>query len=177
MNAEEFVARVTRDQSDFLREFLSYLDEQRVSHCVIGGLAVNAYVEPVVSLDLDLVVVADEIEELAAALEGRYKLTRFPHSINVSSSGSDLRVQIQTDPRYQTFIARSAKKNVLGHELRVAAIEDVLQGKIWAYSDPERRPSKRQKDLADIFRLIETHPHLKGTLPADLRTALGRMGG
>lgn len=49
--------------------------------------------------------------------------------------------------------------------MRVADIKDVLQGKIWAYSDKQRRMSKRQKDLADILRLIETFPDLMVQLP------------
>jgi hypothetical protein len=57
----------------------------------------------------------------------------------------------------------------MGYEMRVAAVEDVLQGKIWAYSDEQRRRSKRQKDLADIFRLIETFPYLKDLLPESLK--------
>jgi len=36
----------------------------------------------------------------------------------------------------------------------VASLEDVLKGKIWAYSDEARRKSKRQKDLADMSRII-----------------------
>jgi len=176
MNAEEFVSQITNDHSEFFQELLSLLEDHRVLYCVIGGLAVNAYTEPVVSLDLDLVIVTDKLEELMRILESRFKVTRFPRSINVSSAGSDLRVQIQTDPRYQAFLARSSRKNVLGHELQVAAIEDVLQGKIWAYADPERRPSKRQKDLADILRLIETDLQLKDVLPDDLRSEISRLG-
>ncbi len=53
--------------------------------------------------------------------------------------------------------------------MNVAALEDVLQGKIWAYLDPERRKSKRQKDLADIFRLVETYPHLEELLPESIK--------
>jgi hypothetical protein len=34
--------------------------------------------------------------------------------------------------------------------MKVAALEDVLQDKVWAYLDESRRKSKRQKDLADI---------------------------
>ena len=49
--------------------------------------------------------------------------------------------------------------------MRVASLEDTLRGKIAAFSDPKRRPSKRQKDLADISRLIEAHPALKTNLP------------
>jgi hypothetical protein len=53
--------------------------------------------------------------------------------------------------------------------MKVAIIEDVLKGKIWAYSDEQRRKSKRQKDLADIIRLIETYPHLVDQLPDSIR--------
>jgi hypothetical protein len=63
---------------------------------------------------------------------------------------------------------------VLGYELPVAALEDILQGKLWAYQDTERRPSKRQKDLADILRLAEAHPHLTSLLPDEIKSMLNR---
>ena len=50
--------------------------------------------------------------------------------------------------------------------------EDVLQDKIWAYSDERRRKSKRQKDLADILRLIETYPRLNDLLPEPVKAAI-----
>ena len=53
--------------------------------------------------------------------------------------------------------------------MKVASVEDVLQGKIWAYLDDQRRKSKRQKDLADIVRLIEVYPSLAEQLPAAIR--------
>jgi len=141
----------------------------KVDYCLIGGLAVNAYVEPVVSLDLDLVIATEATENLLKAVKKIFEIEKFPHSIYLSSTKSDLRFQIQTDPRYQPFITRSSLRNVMGYEMRVAAVEDVLQGKIWAYSDEQRRRSKRQKDLADIFRLIETFPYLKDLLPESLK--------
>ena len=45
--------------------------------------------------------------------------------------------------------------------MRVASCEDTLRGKILAYQDPERRASKRQKDLLDIMRLVEAIRNLK----------------
>ena len=169
MNEKDFANRVTNSRSDFLQEFLDILDENQVPFCVIGGLAVNAYAEPVVSLDLDLVVVSERLDELLAILEHRFIVKRHPHSINVSSPHSDLRIQIQTDAGYQAFITRSSRKTVLGYHIPVAALKDVFQGKIWAFSDPTRRPSKRQKDWADIMRLAETSPHLVSLLPNSLR--------
>ncbi len=94
---------------------------------------------------------------------------RFPRRLNVSTVGSDLRVQIQLDSRYQPFLCRATEQRVLDIPMPVAAVEDVLCGKIWAYQDATRRGSKRQKDLADIARLLEAHPRLTPSVPAEIR--------
>jgi len=47
-------------------------------------------------------------------------------------------------------------------------LEDILQGKIWAALDATRRPSKRQKDLADIARLIEAYPQVRQKVPDEI---------
>ena len=57
---------------------------------------------------------------------------------------------------------------LLGYNMKIASLEDVLKGKVWAYSDEERRKSKRQKDLADIMRLIEDYPQLNNLLPENI---------
>ena len=153
--------------------FFSPLDDERVRHTgVVDGQAVNAYVEPVVSLDLDLAVAVGELERLESLLRQHFRIDRFPHSLNVSLVGSDLRVQIQLDPRYDEFVGRASVRDVLGLALPVAAMEDVLQGKIWAAEDESRRPSKRQKDLADIARILERDPQLRSRVPA---TVLDRL--
>ena len=102
-------------------------------------------------------------------IEASFKIERFAHSVNLSSDKSDLRIQLQTDPRYQDFIDRAASQTVLGYQMKVASVEDVLQGKIWAYLDEQRRKSKRQKDLADIIRLIEGDPSLIDRIPDSIR--------
>ena len=88
--------------------------------------------------------------EVEALLSKVFTVRRFQHSLNVSTPGSDLRVQIRTDPRYGAFLAQASLQDVLGLRLPVASIEDVLRGKVWAAQDPSRRRSKRQKDLADV---------------------------
>ena len=52
MKALSFWKAVTLDKSNFLEEVFALLQRQGVNFCVIGGQAVNAYVEPLVSLDL-----------------------------------------------------------------------------------------------------------------------------
>lgn len=169
MTKKEFMNSVINGQEDILQQLLDLLNEMKIDYCVIGGLAVNAYVEPVVSLDLDIVVVAEAIDRLIKAVEKIFNIDKFPHRFNLSSSKSDLRIQLQMDPRYQPFIFRSTIKDVIGYKMKVATVEDILHGKVWAYSDEQRRKSKRQKDLADIFRLVEVYPNLTDLLPESIR--------
>ena len=169
MTKKDFFNTVSHGKEDILQELLHLLSEMRIDHCVIGGLAVNAYVEPVVSLDLDLVIVAESLESFLKSLTKSFRIQRLPHGINLESSKSDLRIQIQTDPRYQEFISRALRKQVLGYKMKVASLMDVLQGKLWAYADESRRKSKRQKDLADIFRLVEAYPHVIEFLPETIK--------
>ncbi len=164
-----FLNGLANGKTDIIQKLFDIIDQNNIVYCVIGGLAVNAYVEPVVSLDLDIVVATTDFDTLKKAAAQTFDIKEFPHISNFYSPDSDLRIQVQTDERYQSFVQRAEKKQVLGYEMRVASLEDVLQGKIWAYSDTERRKSKRQKDLADIFRIIETFPDLESMLPDELR--------
>ncbi|NQU04912.1 MAG: hypothetical protein HQ568_02380 [Calditrichaeota bacterium] len=173
MEAKTFMNAVVNGKIDILQLLLEILTECNSRYCVIGGLAVNAYAEPVISLDLDIIVTADDIDCVSETAKSvGLKVEIFEHSVNLSSQKSDLRIQLQTDPRYQEFITRSVEKEILGYKLKVASLEDVLQGKTWAYLDKTRRKSKRQKDLADIMRLTETNPAIKDRLPKELRTEL-----
>jgi len=124
-------------------------------YCLIGGLAVNCYVEPVYTLDADLVISQDT-------------------SVPSPALASELRIQFTTDERYQPFLSRSVESEVLGVRARVACLEDVTRGKLWAWSDPQRRLSKRKKDELDLIRLAEAHPELKSLYPDELRQQLDR---
>ena len=173
MTGKTFLNSIANGEKDILQIFLDLLSETGTDYCVVGGLAVNAYVEPVVSLDLDVVVVLKDLEKITK-LAGRkgFKIERHPHSLNFSSKGSDLRIQLQTDSRYQAFIPRSTPKEILGYRMQVARKEDVLQGKVWAYSDGAKRRSEKQKDLADIMRLVESYPELEKILPEGIQEEL-----
>ncbi len=168
MQAITFWKLITMDTTNFLETLIGFFKNKGIRFCVIGGQAVNAYVEPLVSLDLDLAIAVDSLEELEKSLAQKFNVQRLPHRLNVLLPGSDLRVQIQTDERYQSIVNRASEMNVLGMNLPVASLEDILQGKIWAILDPDRRGSKRQKDLADIARILESFPHLRDKVPAEI---------
>ena len=144
-------------------------------YCLIGGLAVNCYVEPVYTLDADIVVIASSLPQLTShLLEQGFKIEEHPHSVNALAPGSELRIQFTTDERYQAFLARSVEAEVLGLQVKVASLEDVTQGKLWAHGDPRRRLSKRKKDELDLIRLAETYPRLKSMYPAELQELIDR---
>ena len=173
MTGKEFLNSLANGQSDIIQILLDIIAETASPYCVIGGLAVNAYVEPVVSLDVDIVIAVKDVEATCRAAQRRgLKVEQFEHSVNITSPQSDLRIQLQTDPRYQEFIPRAELKDVLGYKMYVASLGDILRGKVWAYADQARRRSKRQKDLADILRIIEIYPQLKAKLPPSLQEEL-----
>lgn len=172
MQALAFWKTVLADDADLLERLVAALHDQGIRYCVVGGQAVNAYVEPLVSLDLDLAVAADQLSAIDGFAQHGFRVEHFPHSVNISVAGSDLRVQVQTDARYAVFVDRATPRNVLGLTLPVAAVEDVLRGKIWAAQDSTRRASKRQKDFADIARLLEAYPQLREQVPAAILTQL-----
>src|SRR5580658_2097544 len=99
-------------------------------YCLIGGLAVNCYVEPVYTLDADIVVIASGVLKLSAHLkEQGFRTGEHTHSMNVEAPGSQLRIQFTTDERYQAFLSRSVDAEVLGIPVRIACLEDVTRGK------------------------------------------------
>ncbi len=148
------------------------LQDRSIPFCVIGGQGLNAYVEPVVSLDLDVVVGAGRLPAVEALARELFHVEPFAHSLNISDPESDVRIQIQLDPRYADFVGRATVRSVLNLDLPVASVEDILQGKIWAAMDESRRGSKRQKDLADIARIVESYPHLRQSIPDDIQRRL-----
>jgi hypothetical protein len=143
-------------------------------YCLIGGLAVNCYVEPIYTLDADIVVVNANLEELLRYLQGDgFVIEVHTNSLNAKRPASELRIQFTTDPRYQDFLSRAEEHEVFGLSVRVARLEDVARDELWAYGDPQRCRSKRKKDELDLIRLAEKYPTLERLYPAELMAQLG----
>ena len=174
MGALAFWRTVVQDHSNFLEGILGLLEREGVRYCAVGGVAVNAYVEPVVTLDLDLVVAVEDVDRVRALVVREYGVEEFEHSINVRDPGSRLQVQFQLDPEMSGYLTRAERREVLGLEIPVAAPGDLVAAKVRAVADPARRASKRQKDLADISRLLEAFPTLLYLVPDEIQERLMR---
>src|SRR5438105_14486998 len=103
VRALQFWKAVTMDRSDFLERILAVLTENGIRFCAIGGVGVNAYTYPVVTLDLDIAVPLNDVERAEKILSRDFKVRRFAHSVNVTAPGSALMVQVQTEPEYPPF--------------------------------------------------------------------------
>ena len=110
---------------------------------------------------------------MALLEQAGFRAERFAWSINFTGR-SAVSLQLSTEPFYRDFPARAVPADVHGILLRVASLDDTLSGKIRAWSDVNRRQSKRIKDLADIVRLVEAHPRLWSVLPEELRQQVER---
>lgn len=169
--SEVFEAVTGRGSSDFA--ILVRILNEHGPWCLIGGLAVNCYVEPVFTLDADLVVVSSQLGRIRAKLiAAGFSVTEFPHSLNALMPGSELRIQLTLNPRYQDFLKDTKELTVLGEQAPVASLENIARGKIWAWSDERRRPTKRKKDELDLMRLLEAYPELRPMMPQDIKDQL-----
>lgn len=175
MTGKQFYDWQTAGGTDDVMRLVDCLERADVPWCAIGGVAVNHWArQPMVTQDVDLVVASDAVEQVVSLLnEAGFKSERFPWSINFKGR-SAISIQLSTEDFYREFPTRSVPADVHGILLRVASLEDTLKGKIKAWSAPERRQSKRIKDLADIARLVEAYPQLWDGLPSELKCHLQR---
>jgi predicted nucleotidyltransferase len=72
------------------------------------------------------------------------------------------------DPRHQEFVKGTETREVLGEQVPVASLVNLVRGKLWAWNDAARRPTKRKKDELDLMRILEAYPELRGLMPAEI---------
>lgn len=168
MTAAQIYESVTNGGTSDFADVVAILDRHE-PWCLIGGLAINCYVEPVYTVDADIVVVAKKLDLIRDELgRAEFRTSEFPHSLNASRGSGKLNIQFTTDPRYQEFLDSASVCEVLGVRAHVATLENLVRGKVWEWSDRERRFSKRKNDELDLVRVAEAHPNLRHLIPAEI---------
>lgn len=178
MTPKQFYDWQTSGGTNDVMRLVDLLERIDIGWCVIGGVAVNHWAEqPMVTQEVDLVVASDAIDRVVLLLEeAGFRSERFPWSVNFKGH-SAVSIQLSTEDFYHEFPSRAVPADVHGILMRVASLGDTLRGKIKAWSEPTRRQSKRIKNLADIARLVETHPELWDDLPGELKTQVEKPTG
>jgi len=173
MSSLRFWQTVVQDKSDFLPRVTSMLEESGIRYCVIGGFGVNAYSDTfMVTEDLDIIVAVADIQRARDLFEQHFRVREFEHSLNVYDPDSKMQVQVQLHPDVVGAEASAERRAVGELSLPVASPSDLLKLKVAAALEPTRRTSKRQKDLADIQRLLEAFPGLRAELPPEILSRL-----
>jgi hypothetical protein len=170
MTSKQFYDWQTSGGTDDVMRMVDCLEKTDISWCAIDGVAVNHWAEePMVTQDVDFVVAAEAVDRAVAIFEeAGFQSEQFEWSVNFKGR-SKVSLQLSTGEFYREFPARAVPADVYGILLRVASLEDTLRGKMAVWNDPKRRQSKRIKDLADIARLVESHPELWDVLTDDLK--------
>ena len=144
MTASEVFEAITGSGSSDFATLVAILN-RRPAWCLIGGLAVNCYVEPVYTLDADIVVAASELSAIKDDLiKVGFLVEEFPHSLNAAMPKSDLRIQVTLDSRYQDFVNDTKVHEVLAQQVPVASLQNIVKGKVWARTSCDERRSVRR---------------------------------
>jgi hypothetical protein len=176
MTPKKFYDWQTAGGTNDVMRMIDCLERADLGWCAIGGIAVNHWAEePMVTQDVDFVVAAESVDLAIRLLEkAGFRSERFPWSINFRGD-SKVSIQLNTEDFYKDFPSRSVPADIHGILMRVASLEDTLDGKIKAWRDKERRQSKKLKDLGDIARLVESHPPLWELLDSELKEIIQKQ--
>ncbi|MFN2507923.1 MAG: hypothetical protein ABR589_04025 [Chthoniobacterales bacterium] len=168
MTAAEIYESVTNGGTSTFAEAAAIFDRHG-PWCLIGGLALNHYVNPVYSTDADVVLAFENFLAVDRELmKAGYTVASCTAFLTAGKPDGRLWFDFHTAPRYQAFIGRAERAEVLGSRVPIASLSDLLQGKVWAWNHPGRLLSQRKKDELDLIRIGETYPELRDLMPPEI---------
>ncbi len=145
------------------RAAVAVLAEHDIPHLIVGGLAVQEYGYPRVTIDVDIVVpdVLEAVEWLTANLSGPF--FRVPE---IQDRVEDRRNGVEIDLLPAGRVVKRGCKvpfpqpGKVAEQFQIVSLEDLLSLKLDSWNNS---PNRRLKDKADVNELI-----LRRKLPRDL---------
>ncbi|MGE3077328.1 MAG: hypothetical protein AB7N24_22670 [Dehalococcoidia bacterium] len=113
MSSLAFWKAAVQDKSNFLERVIQLLEESGYGYCVIGGVAVNAYSDPVVTQDLDVALSRADLGhamfrlKLAAAAEPSRRARKRLKDL------ADLRRLIDVFPALESEVPEDLRSSLL----------------------------------------------------------------
>jgi hypothetical protein len=165
-----------RTKEQTLKLVVDLLTERRIPYAIIGGMALQVYVEdPRTTVDIDIAVRSrEEIPRSELERLGFKHTGSFEHYENFRSPDK-IMVQFSAEPECAGVVHRAVVHDALDREICFITPVDLVRAKLRAAEDPARRTSKRFIDFADIKTLFEEHPDLPGELTADETQRIARL--
>jgi hypothetical protein len=143
----------TPDLADVYRRVVSVLDRLGAKWTLIGAHAVNAYVKPRATIDVDFVVDGRMLKRILAALEeefGPLETTDIGAAHRITNLSIDL---IRSD-NHPLFRAALDHGEVRGGP-RVPPPELLVTLKFLSAVSPWRKPGERKQDAADLINVYQ----------------------
>lgn len=162
------------DKADFLKRITEKLSSAGIPFMLVGSLAATYHGHPRATMDVDLVVDADEetLCRFARSLGPGYYVSeeavrqavRFRSVFNIidETSGYKADLIVRKDRAFsRTEFERRGRVRLLGHDLDIASAEDVILAKLeWSKSGESERQwndalqvARTQRDRLDLAYL------------------------
>lgn len=144
-----------------LEKIVATLEEEKIAYMLVGGFAVSFYNRVRFTLDIDLIIqihvhhidkIIDHFPDWAGQLEGLKDSAAKLKFFNIIDfdTGIKLDFMLYQDSDYNwTAFERRRKVDFLGIDCYIAAVEDIIIGKLLWYAS-----SKSEKQLGDIQYLL-----------------------
>ena len=151
------------DKERVLASLAHILVSERTPYALIGGVAVQFYIEePRATADIDVALPrpdwlpSNRLIEAGFSYAGEHDWTE---NWRAPAGPGKKRLAIQFSIREEMagVVDRGIDVDV-GFPLRIAALPDLIQLKLDAAGEKSRRLIKRKRDMLDVEELLEVHP-------------------
>lgn len=150
---DSMTGRSAPDQADVYRRVVAVLDRLDAKWTLVGAHAVNVYVRPRATIDVDFVIDGRMLKRILAALEqefGPLETTDIGAALRITSLSIDL---IRSD-NHPLFRAALDTGEVRGGP-RVPPPELLVTLKFLSAVSPWRKPGERKQDAADLINVYQ----------------------
>lgn len=134
---------------DKIDQVIDLLTEEKISYCIIGGVAVLLHGGRASTIDFDLYILADDLPPLEDALKKRRIKISFaaPEQLRFNYKGLQVDV-LPADPILGKLVLARAQKKKLGRrKVPVASPEDLIIMKTLADRPIDRRDVEEIKEI------------------------------
>lgn len=151
---DSLAGRTGPDLGEIYRRVIAVLDRLGASWTLVGAHAVNAYVRPRATVDVDFVVDARMLKRILAELEaefGALDTTDIGAALRVTNLSVDL-IRSDNHPLFRAALDRGQQRG----GPRVPPPELLVALKFLSAVSPWRKPGERKQDAADLINVYQS---------------------
>lgn len=154
------------DEASSFFKYAEILKRGRFRYVIIGGHAVNTYVIPRATSDVDVILLDDQFQRLSETVTSLIPKTQVKVKrgfASISRKGkklSDVGFPSSHPLLAATLREATTKNNPALGRILVAPKEHLIALKLLSALSPHRKPHKALQDQADILNLLTQRPNL-----------------